>query len=211
MPPVYYVIELSARWLTVLLVALALALVMAFAFGYGAAWSVLANGGPEAGPSPATVGAVESTPAAVVAELVATSPPVTPSVATPVVVPTITALPRPAATQRATPSPVPSTPTPQAAPLATATPAVPAQSAADQVFWVQVLAASQSDALPEARKRLDGLGFPAANQSVVATDVAGGNKLYKLRIGPFPDRESADRVVRRMQGSGFPDAWIVVP
>ncbi len=37
----YYVIELSARWLTVLLIALALVMVVAFALGYGAAWSVL--------------------------------------------------------------------------------------------------------------------------------------------------------------------------
>ena len=31
----YYVIELSARWLTVLLIALALIMVLAFALGYG--------------------------------------------------------------------------------------------------------------------------------------------------------------------------------
>ena len=37
----YYVIELSARWLTVLLIALALIMGIAFALGYGAAWSVL--------------------------------------------------------------------------------------------------------------------------------------------------------------------------
>jgi len=41
----YYVIELSARWLTVLLVALALVMVLAFALGYGAAWSVLSGDG----------------------------------------------------------------------------------------------------------------------------------------------------------------------
>ena len=40
----YYVIELSKRWLTVLLVALALVMVLAFALGYGAAWSVLSGG-----------------------------------------------------------------------------------------------------------------------------------------------------------------------
>ena len=39
----YYVIELSARWLTVLLVALALVMVLAFALGYGAARSVMSG------------------------------------------------------------------------------------------------------------------------------------------------------------------------
>ena len=46
MAPTYYVIELTARWLTVLLVALALVMVLAFVFGYGAAWSVLSAGPP---------------------------------------------------------------------------------------------------------------------------------------------------------------------
>ncbi len=41
MAPSYYVIELTGRWLTILLAALALVMVLAFAFGYGAAWSVL--------------------------------------------------------------------------------------------------------------------------------------------------------------------------
>ena len=41
--------------------------------------------------------------------------------------------------------------------------------------------------------------------------VAGGDELHKLRVGPFPDRESADRVAERMRASGFPDAWIVAP
>ena len=52
----YYVIELSARWLTVLLVALALLMVTAFSLGYGAAWSVkkcpVGAGGREASPTP---------------------------------------------------------------------------------------------------------------------------------------------------------------
>jgi cell division septation protein DedD len=126
-------------------------------------------------------------------------------------VPTITALPQLVATQRATPSPAPASPTPQVTALATAKPEVGAQPPSGRVFWVQVLAASKNDAFPEARKKLVDLGFPVANQKVTATEVAGGNKLFKLRIGPFPDRESADRVVRRMQGSGFPDAWVVVP
>ncbi len=40
----YYVIELTARWLTVLLVGLALLMVVAFGLGYGAALSVSADG-----------------------------------------------------------------------------------------------------------------------------------------------------------------------
>ena len=51
----YYVIELSARWLTVLLVALALVMVLAFALGYGAAWSVLSSEKPRPAVAAATV------------------------------------------------------------------------------------------------------------------------------------------------------------
>ena len=56
MSPTYYQIELSARMLTVLLVALALLLVLAFAFGYGAAWSVLKAGYQSQGPGQTSPG-----------------------------------------------------------------------------------------------------------------------------------------------------------
>ena len=191
MAPTYYVIELSARWLTILLVALALVMVLAFAFGYGAAWSVLSGGLPIS-PEPAGVAAVTSSPTAVVMEEVILSEP--------------TPTRRPTRPQRPTPAP-----TPTAAPPPTrAAPTEVASESADG-FWVQVLASSSPQAMERARDKLEGLGFPAKNQQVSTTQVAGGNVLYKLRVGPFPDRDSADRVARRMRGSGYPDAWVVVP
>jgi len=182
MAPTYYVIELTARWLTALLVMLALVMVLAFAFGYGAAWSVL-SGGRAAAPTPLPVVAATTTPT-----VVPTPPPPTA---------------RPTARPTEKPSERPATPTR----VATAT---PAQPATDE-FWVQVLASSTRETAERAQKQLEELGFARSHQRVDSAQVAGGDALYKVRVGPFPDRESADRVVKRMQASGFPDAWIVTP
>ncbi|MFV2073159.1 MAG: SPOR domain-containing protein [Thermoanaerobaculales bacterium] len=188
----YYVIELSKRWLTVLLVALALVMVLAFALGYGAAWSVLSEGRK----APQTVGsaaAATPTPTAVEVVIAATG------------VPAPTTVEEPTAAPTATPRPAPS-PTRTVAP-----PALPTRAVVEGAFHVQVLASSRKTTVDEARPKLERLGFPRDHQQVVSTTVAGGGVLYKLRIGPFPDRASADRVAQRMQASGFSDAWIVSP
>jgi hypothetical protein len=62
-----------------------------------------------------------------------------------------------------------------------------------------------------ARTKLEGLGFPRDNQHLITVQDAGSPTLYKLRLGPFPDRGSADRVAQRMSAAGFPDAWVVAP
>jgi cell division septation protein DedD len=159
----YYVIELSARWLTVLLVALALLMVTAFSLGYGAAWSVKsASSGPAATDTPRPM--------------------------PPTVVP---------------PTRIPATPTPKVEPSPTVAPS--------SDFWVQVMASSKETTIAEARTKLVGLGFDLDHQRVVHSPVAGGNELIKLRVGPFPNRASADRVLQRMRAADFPDAWVVVP
>jgi cell division septation protein DedD len=183
MAPTYYVIELSARWLTALLVALALVMVLAFAFGYGAAWSVLSPGG-----DPIAALAIDASP--------------TPEVMEEVILDEPTPTPRPTQPPRPTPRPRPT-----AAP--TSTPESASESANE--YWVQVLASSSQRTMQQARDKLEDFGFPRQSQNVSTTQVAGGNVLHKLRVGPFPDRESADRVVRRMRSSGYPDAWVVVP
>lgn len=189
MAPTYYVIELSPRWLTVLLVALALVMVLAFAFGYGAAWSVL-TGQPLPPEPPLAAAAAAATPTAVdVGD---------------------EALLRPTATVLATMPPTIPAATPTAAPRAPEPAPPPAGRAADE-FWVQVLASSTRDAVGKAAERLNGLGFGPEHRQVTTAQVAGGNVLYKLRVGPFPDRDSADRVARRMRISGYPDAWVVTP
>lgn len=185
----YYVIELSARWLTVLLVALALVMVLAFALGYSAAWSVLSDEGPSDDGLTALQAAATPT---LIPEVVIPTPSVAPTQeveATPVPEPT------------ATPSPEPTVPP---TPRPTATPAV-------TEFFVQVLASSRSRTVEEARAKLEGLGFPSDHQHLITVQNPGSAALYKLRVGPFPDRASADRVSKRMSAEGFPDSWVVAP
>jgi len=189
----YYVIELTARWLTVLLVALAAAMVVAFCLGYGAAVSVHAGG---AAPG------VEASPTPVVMTEVLIDPTVPQPGRTPTE-PVATATPRPMPPTVVPPTEVPATATPKAKPSPTPPP--------DDRFWVQVLASTKQASIEEARSKLAELGFDRDHQEVVRSEVAGGDALFKLRVGPFPNRASADRVVQRMQGADFPDAWVVVP
>ena len=189
----YYVIELSARWLTVLLVALALLMVLAFGLGYGAARSIKGND-----PSPAVVGPA-ATPE--IEEEVIPDP--TPGLITP------TPTPKPMPPTALPPTPPAPTRTPAEEPKPTATPRPAAEPVSG--FWVQVLASSKDASITDARRKLVGLGFDLDHQKVVRSTVAGGNELIKLRVGPFPDRASADRVLQRMRAADFPDAWVVAP
>ena len=183
----YYVIELSARWLTVLLIALALVMVLAFALGYGAAWSVLSSS--ETGGEEMTALQAAATPTDI------------PEVVIPATVARATEPPKPTSTPTSTATPLPPTPT-RPAPTA-----VPASSD----FFVQVLASARSESVDAARKKLEGLGFPRDHQHLITVQDASAPTLYKIRLGPFPDRSSADRVAQRMSAAGFPDAWVVVP
>ena len=189
----YYVIELTARWLTVLLVSLALLMVIAFCLGYGAAVAVHADG---------SVPGSESTPTPLVmTEVVIDATPPQPQKSPTLPVATATAPPAPPTV--APPTKVPATPTPKEQPSPTAKP--------DDRFWVQVLASAKEASIEQARTKLIGLGFDRDHQDVVRSEVAGGDVLFKLRVGPFPNRKSADRVLQRMQAAEFPDAWVVVP
>ena len=188
MAPSYYVIELTGRWLTILLAALALVMVLAFAFGYGAAWSVLSDR-PAALPAPLAAGAATATPTP--AEMVIPAAAQDPT-------------PKAVATRTPTETPVPAKPTPKPKPTKAAAPVT-------EGFWVQVLARSSPDALEPARRKLTELKFPRDRQAVVTGPDPEGNELFRLRVGPFPDRTSADRVVQRMDASGFPGAWVVAP
>jgi cell division septation protein DedD len=188
----YYVIELSARWLTVLLVGLAVLMVLAFGLGYGAARS-----GGGADPRPLSG---DPTPTPEIETEVIPDPTVPAGQPSPTV---------PAATP--TPRPAPPTAAPPTRPPATATPEPVPTKAAVTGFWVQILASSRQASIDDASARLIGLGFDREHQTQIRTEVAGGNELIKLRVGPFPDRASADRVLERMRSADFPDAWVVVP
>ncbi|MCP4895710.1 MAG: hypothetical protein GY906_01945 [bacterium] len=201
MAPTYYQIELSGKTLTALLIVLALLLIVAFVFGYGAAWSVLASDSGTKAPTPVIV---TPTPTPETVD-VGPAPGEDPS---PTAVPVESATPRPTATPRPEPT---QTPRPQATPTRVPPTPTPAQAGAEGIFWVQLLAVRNQQALETARREAERLGFPKDHQRVVESSVAGGGRLYKLRIGPFPDRTSAERVSGRMQQSGFRDAWVVVP
>ncbi|PWB75831.1 MAG: hypothetical protein C3F15_05985 [Holophagae bacterium] len=147
---------------------------------------------------PATAGASAGTPTptpvevrVAPAEPAPTITPWLPATATPEPVPT--AIPEPEAT--ATPRPRPT--------------AVP--EAVGEGYWVQVLASTNPDAIAKAQATLQKQGFAADRQLVVRGQDSEGNELLKLRVGPFPDHASADRVAKRMQGSGFSGAWVVAP
>lgn len=207
MSKTYYVIELTPRWLAILLVALAVLLVVAFAGGYGAAWSSL-GGSVAQVVAPAhdeeTVAEVEiSEPegSEVVASVATPDPP------KPTVTPAVE-------TVRPTPTPKPTpVPEPTAIPEPTAVPTIKAAVVPPKAegFQVQVLASSRIQAIEKARRKLVDVGFPNSEHEIVEARVAGGGILLKLRIGPFPDHDSAERVMRRMQAGGFPDAWVVRP
>jgi len=208
MAPTYYQIDLSGRLLVTLVVVLAGLLVLAFALGYGAAWSTLRPA--DSVPTPAS-SALFRTPTP--AEELVVPPPTLPamaSVATPVATPEATAIP----SLPSTPTPAPTSPAPTR-PVATAVPTRPALPTpgpqAAEAFWVQVLATSRRESAEEASRTLDGLGFGPGNRRVVESRVAGGNVLFKVQVGPFPDGASADRVAVRMRSSGFKDAWVVKP
>ena len=188
----YYVIELTARWLTILLVALALLMVVAFCLGYGAAFSIHAGGAAAIEASPTPVVMTE-----VVLEDTEEEPQPSPTT------PAATATPRSKPPTAVPPTPVPATPTPMPEPQPTEKPA--------DGFWVQVMASSKESTIAEARTKLVGLGFDRDHQKVTRAEVAGGNELLKLRVGPFPNLASADRVLQRMRAADFSDAWVVVP
>jgi cell division septation protein DedD len=187
MAPTYYVIELTAKWLTFLLVVLALVMVLAFAFGYGAAWSVLSDrqAGP---PEPVMVGGATLTP--------------TPEE---VVIADVGEQPTPEAmpTRPPTATPVPPTATPK--PKPTKKPEKILEG-----YWVQVVAVSNPASVEKAQADLAELGFTRDRQQVEET-VSGGNVLHRLRVGPFPDRPSADRVATRMKAAGYSGAFVVAP
>ena len=98
-----------------------------------------------------------------------------------------------------TPTPRPPRPTATAKPRPTVIPrpTLPPQ------FWIQVGALTRAEQAEGVRQRVIALGF-GADQVLV---MAGTGGKYRVRLGPFPDQESAGRVVARLHASGFPDAF----
>ncbi len=109
----------------------------------------------------------------------------------------------PTAVPTAAPTAVP-TAVPTAPPVPTATPA-PTPLPLPAGEWIQVGALSRTALAEGLRQRIIALGYRPDQVVVVPT----GDGKYRVRLGPFPDRESADRVLARLHAEGFPDAFVV--
>jgi cell division protein FtsN len=98
----------------------------------------------------------------------------------------------------------PEPPVPTAVPP---TPTVPAPTAAPALAgrWVQVAALSRKDQADGVRTRVMAAGY-TGGQVVVLPASAG---TYRVRLGPFPDEESAKRVAARLKAGDFPGAFVV--
>lgn len=73
--------------------------------------------------------------------------------------------------------------------------------------WVQVAALSKRSDAEGVRHRVIAMGFRP--EQLVVLPLEGGK--YRVRVGPFPDRESASRVAARLRAGGFPQAFVVSP
>jgi cell division protein FtsN len=72
---------------------------------------------------------------------------------------------------------------------------------------VQVAAFAKHEQAEGVKNRVVALGF-TPKQAVV--EAAGSGK-FRVRVGPFPDGESAGRVAARLRAEGFGGAFVVRP
>ncbi|MCX7895664.1 MAG: SPOR domain-containing protein [Thermoanaerobaculum sp.] len=185
----YYQLVVSGRQIVVFALALAAVLVVVFTLGVGVGLMEREHRRQAEG-QPTLQVAFAATPATTVV----------PSPPNPVVEPEVPPTPTPE------PSPIPTAVLP---PTLTPAPAKVASQEGEGVrgVWVQVAALrSRSDA-EGVRHRVLALGFRP--EQVRVLPLASGK--YRVRLGPFPDRESGLRVVARVQREGFPEAFLVGP
>lgn len=109
--------------------------------------------------------------------------------------------PTPVPTERPTVAPSPAPTRPRVQPSATEFP-LPRLG---RGVWVQVGALTVESGAQNLRRRVLQLGY-TPNQVVVRH---GSDGKYRVRVGPFPDEESAGRVVARLRVDGFPGAFTV--
>lgn len=141
-------------------------------------------------------------------EVAQASPEPEPAVTLPTPVPTPSPIPEPALvpepepTPALTPTPMP---TPTALPTPTPRPAPRPSLPGAKGVWVQVAAVSDPRDAEGVRHRVVALGFRP--EQVRVLPLASGK--YRVRVGPFPDRESGSRVAARLRREGFPQAFEV--
>jgi cell division protein FtsN len=182
--PRYFEIIITGRQLAALVAGVAVAI--AVAFGLGLAVRVNQPAPPSAPPVNAPARAVPT-------PVWQPSPPVIPAA-----VPAAEAVP----TLPATATPLLVTAEghgPERAPTASA------PQVATLGRWVQVVALSFRHQAEGVRNRVVALGYTP--RQVVVLPVAGGK--FRVRVGPFPDVESAGRVAARLRAEGFAGAFVV--
>jgi DedD protein len=115
--------------------------------------------------------------------------------------------PAPAASQPAQPAPRPAPADAQRAaqPAPSTIAPAPAAAAATGPWTVQVGSFSQADNAQALQRRLAGQGFDAF-VSRVATDAG---TMHRVRVGPVPEREAADRLLSRVSAAGHSGARVV--
>ncbi|HPS79288.1 MAG TPA: SPOR domain-containing protein [Thermoanaerobaculaceae bacterium] len=199
----YYEVIITGRQMAALVAGVVI-LVLA-AFGLGVAVQLL-EPAPVGGavavtavPPPASLPGPEPqvpTPSPAPAATALETAPVPMATAAEVVPPTAKPAPptlAPASTEAPPPAPTARAETPE--------PAVPAVGS----VWVQVAAVSRPDLADGVKQRVVAFGFKPDQLHVVTTP----NGLFKVRLGAFPDLESAGRVVARLQEAGFEKPFIV--
>lgn len=119
----------------------------------------------------------------------------TPAPPPPTAVPTALPAPQPTAT-------IPRPPTERPRPAATPAAVAAAPKAAGR--WVQVAALGRHDQAEGVRNRVVALGYTL--KQVIVQPAEGK---YRVRVGPFPDVESAGRVAARLRAEGFSGSFVV--
>lgn len=122
----------------------------------------------------------------------------------PLAVPTPLPSPTPEVTAAEPTVPLPPTVAPTPTPRPTPRPSPVTVPIAAGV-WVQVGAFSSKGDAEGVRHRVVALGFRPEQVKVLS---AGFGK-YRVRVGPFPDKESGSRVVARLREGGFREAFVV--
>lgn len=181
----YFEIIITGRQLAALVAGVALLIAVAFGLGVAVRWLQ-----PVAQAPHETIAAPPAAPAA--------TPPA------PVAVATAAPTPQPAPTVAPTATPAPP-------PVETEKPkthvAAPAAAPRAPGRWVQVAAFAKHEQAEGVKNRVVALGF-TPKQAVV--EAAGSGK-FRVRVGPFPDAESAGRVAARLRAEGFRGAFVVRP
>lgn len=102
---------------------------------------------------------------------------------------------------------MPASPTPEfTAPKATVAPSPPIKPIQKSGVWVQVAAVREKRDAEGIRQRVIAQGF-LPNQVKFFRTSEGK---YRVRVGPFPDKESGSRVTQRLRAAGFPNAFLVM-